>query len=128
MLIASPLSSTQDSSALLETGYSIPQPVPSHEIARGGLEGEIVEIWRTLLGVEHIGAHDNFFDLGGNSLIGIQVVSLVRQRFQIDMSLENLFDSPSPSEFAAIISQRLAEYEEPEKVGAPLLGLDGLTQ
>ncbi|NET61491.1 MAG: AMP-binding protein, partial [Symploca sp. SIO2E6] len=58
-------------------------------------EKVLAEIWREVLGIEQIGIHDNFFDLGGHSLMATQVVSLVRQVLSVELSLSKLFESPT---------------------------------
>jgi len=47
---------------------------------RTKLEQELAEIWQEALGVERVGIHDNFFDLGGHSLLSMQVIALIRSR------------------------------------------------
>ncbi len=67
---------------------------------RDGVERELAAIWRTALRVDRIGIHDNFFDLGGHSLIGIQVLGQVEQHFGRSLPLSTLFESPTIGEFA----------------------------
>jgi acyl carrier protein len=55
----------------------------------------LAEIWAEVLGIEQIGIHDNFFDLGGHSLMATQVVSRVRQGFGNELTLQGLFESPT---------------------------------
>ncbi|OLT58220.1 non-ribosomal peptide synthetase [Moorena bouillonii] len=55
----------------------------------------LAEIWAEVLGIEQIGIHDNFFDLGGHSLRATQVVSRVRQGFGNELTLQGLFESPT---------------------------------
>ncbi|NEQ78399.1 MAG: amino acid adenylation domain-containing protein [Okeania sp. SIO2C9] len=55
----------------------------------------LAEIWQEVLGIEQIGIHDNFFDLGGHSLMATKVVSRVRQGFGNELTLQGLFESPT---------------------------------
>ncbi|NEP28402.1 non-ribosomal peptide synthetase, partial [Moorena sp. SIO3I6] len=55
----------------------------------------LAEIWAEVLGIEQVGIHDNFFDLGGHSLMATQVVSRVRQAFGNELTLQGLFESPT---------------------------------
>lgn len=54
-------------------------PQSDYEAPQGPLERQLATIWSGLLGVERIGRHDNFFQLGGDSIITIQAVSRLRQ-------------------------------------------------
>ena len=63
---------------------------PSNEI-----EQQIASIWGQLLGVDQIGIHDNFLDLGGHSLIATQVLSRLRDTFEVSLPLEEFFAHPT---------------------------------
>jgi amino acid adenylation domain-containing protein len=56
------------------------------------LERAIAVIWRELLGVERIGIHDNFFELGGHSLRAVQLVSRLRERLAIEVSVADFLN------------------------------------
>ncbi len=53
----------------------------------------LVDIWSQVLGVERVGIYDDFFDLGGHSLLATQVVSRIRETFQVEMPLRHLFET-----------------------------------
>jgi acyl transferase domain-containing protein len=70
-------------------------------------ERVLVGIWQEVLGLEQVGITDNFFDLGGNSLVGLRVFSRVRDTFEIELSLRVLFDAPTIAELSqAIVTAR----------------------
>ncbi len=60
----------------------------------------VAEIWAEVLQVERVGIDDNFFDLGGNSLLATQVVSRSRAQFSLDLPLRQLFASPTVAELS----------------------------
>ncbi|MBE9170905.1 SDR family NAD(P)-dependent oxidoreductase [Pleurocapsales cyanobacterium LEGE 06147] len=85
-----------------------PYIAPSSDIER-----KITGIYQELLGVELVGINDNFFDLGGNSLIGIQLISRLRQELQVEISINYLFQSPSVAELALVVEEIfIGELEE----------------
>lgn len=59
------------------------------------VEAKLVKIWTKILGKEQLGIHDNFFELGGHSLLATQLVSRIRDTFKIELSVRNLFESPT---------------------------------
>lgn len=58
-------------------------------------EEMLAGIWAQVLGIERIGIHDNFFSLGGHSLLATQVVSRMRNAFQVEIPLRRLFELPT---------------------------------
>jgi amino acid adenylation domain-containing protein len=63
---------------------------------RTPVEEILVGIWSQVLGIGEIGINDNFFsDLGGHSLVATQLVSRVRQTFEVDLTLRSLFEAPT---------------------------------
>ncbi|MGO4429053.1 phosphopantetheine-binding protein, partial [Streptomyces sp. MCAF7] len=60
---------------------------------RSDAEREICGIWGELLGVEQAGAHDSFFELGGNSLIAIQLISVINNRLSVKLTLADLYEA-----------------------------------
>ena len=72
----------------------------------------IVEIWQPLLGIEPIGIHDNFLELGGHSLLAIQVISRLRQTFQVHIPLALILSSPTVSNLAVAVELAIIEELE----------------
>ncbi len=72
------------------------------------IEAKVVSILSELLNVEGIGVHDNFFFLGGHSLLGTQLIARVRDAFSVELSLRRVFDSPTAAELSAEIESMLA--------------------
>jgi amino acid adenylation domain-containing protein len=63
------------------------------------LEAVLVELWTQLLG-RKVGIHDHFFELGGHSLLATQLVSRIRDRFQVELPLRSIFETPTIAELA----------------------------
>lgn len=81
---------------------------------RNDVEREIADLWQHFLGIADIGIHDNFFLLGGHSLLGTRLISRLRDRFAIDIPLRHLFNAPTVAGLAEIVSERQREREEQE--------------
>jgi acyl transferase domain-containing protein/acyl carrier protein len=75
----------------------------------GETERAITTIWQDTLGIERIGIRDNFFDLGGHSLLMVRVHSLLRERFGDELSLVDLFTYPTVESLAKHILGGRAE-------------------
>jgi amino acid adenylation domain-containing protein len=79
---------------------------------RTPVEEGLAAIWAQALGVEQVGIHDNFFDLGGHSLLATQVMSRLRNTFQVELPLRSLFDAPTVAGLALAVSRCQAEQAE----------------
>lgn len=73
--------------------------------ARDEYERSLVEIWQQVLGLKEISVEDNFFDLGGNSLLAIQLFSLIEERFERTLPLATLFHHPTIAALAVRLQQ-----------------------
>jgi non-ribosomal peptide synthetase component F/aryl carrier-like protein len=74
---------------------------------RTEIERMLVEIWRELLQIDRVGIHDNFFQLGGNSLLATQAVVRMNQAFQLSLGVETLFRSPTVASLAMTTDEHL---------------------
>jgi amino acid adenylation domain-containing protein len=68
-------------------------------------ETMVAELWQEILSIEQVGAEDNFFNLGGHSLLAARVVTQVRKRMEIAISVRALFEQPTLREFARTIEE-----------------------
>jgi len=67
----------------------------------------VANVWESVINVRPIGRDDNFFELGGHSLLATQVMSRIREVFQIDLPLRTLFEQPTVATFAASVGEAL---------------------
>lgn len=67
------------------------------------LERTIANIWQRILSVKKVGIHDNFFEIGGQSLKAMQIVSQLCEIFNVELSMHNLFEAPTVFELAEYI-------------------------
>jgi phthiocerol/phenolphthiocerol synthesis type-I polyketide synthase E len=91
------------------------------------VEARIAEIWQELLGVDRIGADDDFFVLGGNSLAGLQILSRMRADFDVELPLKAFFEARTVAGMAGEIrrEQEKADIEKRrlEEILAEIEGL-----
>ena len=84
------------------------------------VEEELVTILAPLLKVDRVGVNDNFFLLGGHSLLGTQVITRVSENFGVELTLLRLFDHPTVAEMSAEIECLImAKVENEAKTGQP---------
>jgi len=81
---------------------------------RTDLESELASLWAGLLKVPSVGIHDNFFDLGGHSLLVVQMLARVRERYGVDLSFEIVYSG----DFTVAELARAIEIKRLEETGA----------
>ncbi|NRO95024.1 amino acid adenylation domain-containing protein [Paraburkholderia sp. NMBU_R16] len=79
------------------------------EAPQGALETALAALWRELLGVSRIGRHDNFFSLGGHSLVAVRMLNRLPASIGTEVPLSLLFEHPTLGDFASAVSGVLAE-------------------
>ena len=84
------------------------QPVSATQFVAptDALESKLVNIWEAVLGKQGIGTTDNFFDLGGNSLLVAKLLLRIEQRLGKTLSLANIFQAPTIQQLAAMVGGR----------------------
>jgi amino acid adenylation domain-containing protein len=92
-----------DRSSLPEPTAENIQPAQEFVVPSTETEKTLAALWCDLLKVESIGRRDNFFNLGGQSLLVMRAVSRMRKLFGVDVELRNLFESPTVAELAEVI-------------------------
>ena len=107
-------------------------PVPSHQPVRDALtyrapksplEKRVAAVIGEVLNTTNVGLDDNFFLLGGHSLLGTQLVLRIRQQFGVNLTLRSLFEAPTAGKLAATVERLvIAKLQSmPEEEAAALL-------
>ena len=96
----------QASSAGGRTRVQHPRPdlATPYVAPRTDAERKLAEIWQDLLGIAEVGVHDSFFDLGGDSLIGVQVLSRVKKAFDVQLPSSVLYEGPTVESLAKLVA------------------------
>jgi phthiocerol/phenolphthiocerol synthesis type-I polyketide synthase E len=70
---------------------------------RDELEESIARLWESTLGISQVGVHDSFFELGGNSLVGVKLIARVREQFKVSIPAVSLYEGPTVHALAKLI-------------------------
>jgi acyl carrier protein len=99
-----------DHKALPEPDEIRPDLEATYLAPQSDIEQAIATIWQEVLEVEKVGVHDNFFDLGGHSLLMIRVHNELRQSFDKDISIIDLFRYPTIGALASYFGKALDRH------------------
>ncbi|WP_375501071.1 amino acid adenylation domain-containing protein [uncultured Nostoc sp.] len=83
-----------------------PTLTTTYEVPQSEMEQQIAKLWQEVLHIEKVGIHDNFFDLGGHSLLMIQVNHKLRTILQRNISVVEMFQNPTIYSLAQYLSQQ----------------------
>ena len=104
-----------DFSAYIDRGKPRPTAAESEKIveipsgdANEELEATLTLWWKELLGVDSVAIRDNFFDLGGQSLTGVRLVTKIRKKYGVDLKLATLFSAPTIEKLCSLIRDQTA--------------------
>lgn len=95
---------------------------------RSPVETQLALIWAHVLGLDRIGVHDNFFDLGGHSLSAAQIITRAIKHFQVELPLVLLFQTPTVSEMALVILERQANKLDESQLDRILSDLEAMSE
>jgi acyl carrier protein len=99
----------------------------SYVAPRTEVEKRLAVIWAEVLRLEQVGIHEDFFSLGGHSLLATQVMSRVRNAFQLEIALRTLFENPTVADLAVQIVQLQAQSNAAEDVAQVLADVESLS-
>jgi len=103
----------------LDTPFVAPR-TPAEEILTG--------IWAEVLGIDHVGIHDNFLELGGHSLKATQIISRVINRLRVELPVKSLLEAPTVAEMAAVIAEHEGKKLGQTEMESVLTELESLTE
>ena len=91
---------------------ALPQPstlgsAEGYVAPRGAVEARLAKIWQDLLGVDRVGVEDDFFRLGGHSLVATRLMSRLRQAFEVEVPMHRLFAAPTVGALARAVETAL---------------------
>jgi acyl carrier protein len=91
----------------VDTGQTV--ATPEFMAPRTSVEEVLTKIWAEVLGLERVGIHDNFLQLGGDSILATQLVSRVREAMQVELSLLCVFEAPTVAGLAEVLEELLVK-------------------
>ena len=109
--------------------------LPSPEAQRGRItaprtpvEQQLAALWCEVIGLEAVGIDEDFFALGGHSLMATQLVSRINAAYAIDLPLRRVLESPTVADLAIAVATRQAEEQEEGELAHVLAQLEGLSE
>jgi acyl carrier protein len=94
---------------------------------RTDVERELAGMWASLLGWKNASIYDNFFESGGNSLLLTQLLLRIKNSFQIDLSLRELFEVPTIIQLTELILAKQVEQLEGSEINDLLASIKGMS-
>ncbi|MGZ6525485.1 MAG: non-ribosomal peptide synthetase, partial [Tumebacillaceae bacterium] len=101
-----------DHRALPEPDFEMLARSSGYEEPRNEAEQQMANIWLEILQVSKVGVHDNFFDLGGHSLMATRLISRANQLFAVELSLTALIEHPTVAELVRAVEERKAAHHD----------------
>jgi amino acid adenylation domain-containing protein len=108
---------------------ALPAPPRAEHVViapRNLMEAKLVEIWEQVLAINSVGVNEDFFQIGGHSLIAVRMMAMIRNRFQKALPLASLFQNPTIAGLAKLLAgpgesdpSRIVVAIQPEGTGTP---------
>jgi acyl carrier protein len=96
------------------TAHARPDLATPYAPPESEIESSVAAVWQEAFGIDTVGIHDNFFDLAGNSLLAVQIVSRLATSFGIKLSITSLLEAPTVAELSQKIGEELTASLPPE--------------
>ena len=104
---------------------------PSLEVpfapAATNIEIALSQLWCEVLGLDQAGIHDDFFDLGGNSLVATRIISRVIRTFHLELPIKALFDAPTVARMARLVEENQTKLPSDEEINRLLSEIEAMT-
>jgi FkbH-like protein len=91
------------------------------------IEKKVAEIWSEFLGIKNVGVNDHFFDLGGYSLLATQIISKIRDVFEVQISVNEFLRGTTVKSLSAIIEESIIEQSSEEDIQSILQEIESLS-
>jgi acyl transferase domain-containing protein len=91
---------------------------------RNDIEKVIVEHWEEALGINGIGVKDNFYEMGGHSLLTTQILTRLQEKFPLDIPVQKFYEAQTVEDTAKVIVSALAEMEDDDDFKEVLKEID----
>jgi FkbH-like protein len=95
----------------------------AYAVPESPIQKTLAEIWMEILKIRRVSVHDNFFQKGGNSLLGTLLISRVAREYGVELPLHSLFEKPTIATMEALIQQELLKQLTPEQLMEAMSGL-----
>ncbi|MCM3904753.1 MAG: SDR family NAD(P)-dependent oxidoreductase [Pyrinomonadaceae bacterium] len=93
-----------------------PRPaLPNYEAPRNEMEQSMAQVWQETLGIDQVGIHDNFFALGGDSLLATQLIPRLHEKLYVEIPLRNFFESPTIAGLMLLMAELTSEHADDEE-------------
>ncbi|MET0222478.1 MAG: SDR family NAD(P)-dependent oxidoreductase, partial [Tardiphaga sp.] len=92
-------------------GFERPDLATAFTAPESHVEKTLAKMWCDLLGIQQVGVHDGFFDLGGNSLVAVRLFAAIKREFGISLPLATLFEASTIAELKQLLTERGARDE-----------------
>ena len=96
-------SQKQEIASEVNQGHSRPELSVAYVAPSNEIEQEVISIWQSILGISGIGIEDNFVELGGNSLLAVQIVSRVSAKFEVDIRVDLFYQDQTVRGLSGLI-------------------------
>jgi len=117
-----------DRQALPEPGRDRPELARMYAAPRNAVEEVLAGLWASVLDLDRVGIHDNFFDLGGHSILVTRMVGQLRNTLREDVALRAVFETPTIAGLAETLLGDPDRRARIEKVAELLVQIDGLAE